>query len=536
MRRTVPRDRAATNPEGVVHAVAYTRCSSLKQAEKESSIPAQKAEIQRRAGQDGAVVISWWEDDGISAKNMEDRPGLNSMLDWISAHRGEVQRLYCYDGKRLARNKAEMFAIRKDLHTSRVQLICIAQPSTDDAAANAIIESVWDGVAEAERINLAKVVRRGQKQTLIDGWWPYNKSPYGFRRIGEANARGSMRWKLVPDPEQAEVIAHVFDLYLGGKGSKAIAGVLDSEGIPSPSRPDQKKGIITGWVAKHVRGIIDSVAVWGAVDWEGEVLREDHHPAVITKALWEEAQRVSSARHRTPSALASLNTSKSEHGLFRPWIKCGTCGGPMNLNRGGSPTERIWYYGCVSHMRSKQTCPGISVRADVLDDALMDTIEKDILTEERVRSMIEEALARMTADAGGEVRERRALLEARIKELSGRLARITNAVADGSLAMEDVSALSSPLRREREDAREQFALLPEPKPVPTIEEVNPEKFRERITAAWRSTEITARRKALDRLIVEVRLEPGLARVLYSWKTELDTYTYGGPLGGPEGVW
>lgn len=522
----------------VVHAVAYLRCSSERQAVKESSIPAQRADIERRSKQDGAVVVRWFEDDGISGKNVEERPGMNAMLDWISAHKGEVQRLYCYDGKRMARNKAEMFAIRMDLRKAKVQLVALSQPAVEDEAANAILESVWDGIAEAERIQLAKVVRRGQRQTLVDGYWPYNKVPYGYRRIGVANSRGATRQKLVVDPEQAEVVRRVYALYVAGDGQRGVASKLTDEGVKPPSRVDLEKSRDIGWRSKHVHNIVCDPTYYGAVSWDDEVINETHHDGIVSKETWEQAQKLAKARRRMPreeteTSLRSMNSGK-EHGLFRPWLKCGTCGGSMILNRGGTPKNRVWYYACRTRQENKSACTGLTVRADALDEAILTTIETAILTPDRVRAIIEDAIQMMMQDAGGELRERRKVLEARVKDLSTRLGRLAQAIADGSMELQDVSTLSAPLRKQREEARGELEALPEPKPVPTVDEVNPEAFRQRILGSWRANDIAVRRKAMDRIVNEIRLEPGKATIRYSWKVEPDAYTYQEPLGPSKG--
>jgi hypothetical protein len=98
--------------------------------------------------------------------------------------------------------------------------------------------------------------------------------------------------------------------------------------------------------------------------------------------------------------------------------------------------------------------------------------------------------------------------------------------------MEDVALHSAPLRKIREAAREQLAALPEPKPIPTVDEVDPEAFRRHVLEAWRSKDIRVQRKALARLIDEVTLLPGKAVVRYSWKTDADAYTYQEPYGPP----
>lgn len=92
--------------------------------------------------------------------------------------------------------------------------------------------------------------------------------------------------------------------------------------------------------------------------------------------------------------------------------------------------------------------------------------------------------------------------------------------------------MSKPLRQQREQLQAELDALPQPKPVPNIEDVNPEAIREHILSTWLSEDIVVARKAIDRIVDEVRLEPGKAIVAYSWKAEPGVYTVGGPHGGP----
>ncbi len=518
--------------EGPVRAVAYIRCSSDRQARQESSLPAQRAEINARAAADGASVLKWFEDDGISGKNVEDRPGMEELLAYVAAHRADIDRMYVYDSKRMARNKADAFAIRLQLRKAGVKLVALAQPSVEDEAANALLESVWDGVAEMERIDLARVVRRGQRQSLIDGWWPYPRPPYGFRIVGAETTRGARRFRLEPDPDTSDVVRKVFALYLAGNGSKNIASILDREGLSPPSRADTPKQRVQGWRAKHVKLIVENPACWGAGCWDGEVVNERHHAAIVPRETWEEAQKLATARARTPSELSSLNTAKSEHGVFRPWLRCGECGGTMLLNRGGTPQRRIWYYTCSTRAQNNASCRGLTAKADELDAALVDTIESDVLDLGNIRRLIESSIAQMSEGANRELAERRATLEKRIEEVSAEMARLTIAISRGVLDVEDARPLTEPLRRRRDELRAELGALPSPQRIPTVDEVNPDRFRQRVAERWRSKDVTVQRKALDRLLVEVVLKPGTALIRYAWKAVPPGYTYQDPDGPP----
>jgi hypothetical protein len=225
-----------------------------------------------------------------------------------------VDLAYVYDFRRMDRNKEDAYLIRKSLRAAKVRLIAITQPSVADEGANALMESVYDGIAEMERLYLARVVERGQEQAIRDGWWPYRLPPYGYRIIGQANQRGSNRFKLLPDPDTSEVVKRIFQLQAEGSGHKGIAATLDREGIPSPGNPETK-GIIGGWKPKHVKGIIEDERYTGVALWDGEVVNDAHHAAIIDRATYDNAQKL----WRTGARMTSACSARVLTGL---WWKC----------------------------------------------------------------------------------------------------------------------------------------------------------------------------------------------------------------------
>lgn len=59
---------------------------------------------------------------------------------------------------------------------------------------------------------------------------------YGYRKDPADHSR------LLPDPEAAAVVRHIFSLYLQGYGTARIAHILNAEGVPPPSVYRQQHG------------------------------------------------------------------------------------------------------------------------------------------------------------------------------------------------------------------------------------------------------------------------------------------------------
>lgn len=515
-------------------AVGYLRCSGEKQAKKDSSLPGQQREIERQAERDGASIVKWFTDDGISGKFLEARDAMNEMLAYLEKHKGNIDFAYVYDASRMARNRKDAIFIRDECERLKVKLVSVAQPDTDDEATNIMLHGLWDGMAHAQSVKLGKDVKRGLRQALSQGLWPWSdKTPYGYRRTEERNARGALRFRLAVSEEQAPVVRYIFDLYFAGLGFKAIAARLTDEGVAPPSRSDvPKERLADCWRSKHVQRILGGAPIYyGSIDCEGELF--PIVDGIVSKETWDRARALAGVRLRKKSTVATFGAGKvSDHGVLRPWLRCAGCEGSIAVVRGGHEGHRHFYYTCRTRQENKAACPGISCRTDMLDDIVLTAIERDVLTAAKVRALIEDTLERMRTDAGGEVVERRAVLDARLKELDRKIRTTAMQVTDGLIEADDAKAMNAPLLVERDAARAELKNLPVPEAVPTIDEIDADAFREDIAQQYRAAEVGIRRTALDRIITEIRLEPGVARLFYAWKDAGSPEPYQEPPGPP----
>lgn len=103
---------------------------------------------------------------------------------------------------------------------------------------------------------------------MSEGRHQGGRVPYGYRVVDggpHANpkkaAEGGRLRVLVVDEEPAEVVRRIFSEYIDGNGDRAIANMLNREGIPCPSamRPEQNRHrLAEGWQGSTVRAILDN--------------------------------------------------------------------------------------------------------------------------------------------------------------------------------------------------------------------------------------------------------------------------------------
>src|SRR5262249_49682284 len=101
---------------------------------------------------------------------------------------------------------------------------------------------IMQGFDGYERDKLKRESRRGMRENASQGFRNGGKAPYGYCFAHEphpnpARAKaGEHKSRLVPDPEQAPVVALIFESWaIKGLGAPAIAARLDAAGVPCPT-------------------------------------------------------------------------------------------------------------------------------------------------------------------------------------------------------------------------------------------------------------------------------------------------------------
>src|SRR5262245_44187510 len=83
----------------LVPAVGYLRMSSMKQ---DTSIPAQRVEVERYAEAHGYQILRWYTDEGISGSESDRRDGFQRLMQDASTKQ-DFQVILCWDQDRFSR-------------------------------------------------------------------------------------------------------------------------------------------------------------------------------------------------------------------------------------------------------------------------------------------------------------------------------------------------------------------------------------------------------------------------------------------------
>lgn len=334
-------------------AVVYARYSSHGQ--KEQSIEGQIAAAKAYAEARGYTIIHEYVDRAMTGRN-DNRDEFQRMLSDTAKKQFRVIILWKVD--RFGRNREEITFNKYRCKKNGVRVEYVAE-SVPDSPEGVILESVLEGMAEYYSLQLAQNVKRGiyesaKKHHVIGG-----KAPLGYL-IGENK-------EFVIDPKTAPVVKQIYDMYASGATTTEITTVLNQKGYrTSLGKKFTKNGLNT--ILKNEKYI-------GRYKYKDLIDDKDAIPAIVDKEIFYKVQDMLKVNKRMPSHKWSYSDYLLTDKLF-----CGKCGSPMVGESGfGKLGVKYNYYNCIKKRREK-SCDKKTVRADWLEELVINQIIKEILS------------------------------------------------------------------------------------------------------------------------------------------------------------
>ncbi|MEU4806619.1 recombinase family protein [Actinosynnema sp. NPDC023587] len=388
--------------DGIGPVAAYGRCSTEDNQDPETSRGWQFGNARKFVGPFGGTVVEEFFDIGQSRSVPWERRGdaarlLAALKDphrgWNAVVVGEGTR--CWFGNQFSLVAPKFAAYGVDLWVPELGGKFDARNPS-----HKMLMSVLGGMSESERQHVQARVRAAMDaQVVNEGRHQGGRAPYGYNVVDggphpnpRKAAEGFRLRMLAVDEPSAEVVRRIFAEYLDGNGDRAVAAILNREGIPCPSlrRPDQNRHrLADGWQGSTVRAILENprytgYAVFGR--WtRHEVLldpddvaaghvtrfrrsspdrvvrsRRPAHPAIVSVETFTEAHLLRRTRAaggmRGIAKLERTRTAGKRSYPLRGLIRCAVCRRKMQ----GEPVRKGTYYRCTA----RTLAPGSPALAD----------------------------------------------------------------------------------------------------------------------------------------------------------------------------
>lgn len=261
------------------------------------------------------------------------RPGMMSLLAYLSAQPGKPYLVIFDDLKRFARDTEFRIKLRRELAQRGARIECL-NFNFEDSPEGRFVETIIAAQGQLEREQNRRQVVQKMKARVEKGYYVFHP-PVGYRY-----ARNLEHGKLlVRDEPLASIITEVLEGFASGRFSSQS----EVKRFLEP-KPDFPKSSASGDVrVTKVRDILERPTYAGYVEapnW-GVSLRKGFHEALIDYATHE---RVLARLHGTlqPPARKDIN----EDFPLRDFVLCDDCGEPMTSCWSKGRNRHYAYYLC----------------------------------------------------------------------------------------------------------------------------------------------------------------------------------------------
>lgn len=201
-----------------LRAAGYTRVSGKHQVEGES-LQIQKEKIERYAQAFDYQITKIYSDEGISGKNIKDRPALLELLSDAEAGIFDIVIIYCLD--RFGRNSIELQQNYENLKKYKVELASCKERMDFSTHQGKFYYQMLAAMAEMERNNIKERMYSGKYAAAKKGIPPTPRLPFARTYDRKKN-----KWRL--DNHKANIIREAASKYINGESLMDIADYITS--------------------------------------------------------------------------------------------------------------------------------------------------------------------------------------------------------------------------------------------------------------------------------------------------------------------
>ena len=383
----------------------YVRVSTEEQAQEGYSIRAQEEKLRDYARIKDWLVFKIYMDEGISGKNITERPAINEMIEDIKS--GHVENVLVFKIDRLTRSTADLITLIDLFNEHDCAFNSLTESIDTHSATGRMFIKIIGIFAEFERENIAERVRTGFERKVKEGYsLATNFVSYGYdKKKGE-------KIQTINEKE-AVIVREVFDMFLNRHMPyHKIANNLNSRNIPTKNN--------SIWQAKSIRYLLRNCNYKGYVRY---AMHDDKrnfevkglHEPIISEELYDETQELI----KNMSVKVYKKHPKEEN-CFSGIAFCGICGKKM-ISHGDYKKDEAGYsspanYRCPSRLYKK--CTASDVRHTKAEDAFIQYINdiEDFDTLDEVQLAMKQEIKTQNLELLSDLKKQYGKLERKAKE------------------------------------------------------------------------------------------------------------------------
>lgn len=346
----------------MVNTGIYVRVSTEEQAQEGYSIRAQEQKLKDYARIKDWGVYNIYADEGISGKNIVDRPAINSLIDDIK--NGKVNNVLVFKIDRLTRNTADLITLINLFNEYDCAFNSLSESIDTKTASGRMFVKIIGIFAEFERENIIERTKIGFERKVREGYTLATRVPsYGYdRKIGE-------KVQTINETE-AIIVREVFDMFTNQHLSfLEISDILNKRKIPT------KENAV--WHSRTIKNMLTNCNYIGKVryatkDEKRHFETEGVHDPIISQELYEKTQNLIK-KIKTKS----YTKRPKEENYFSGVLFCSKCGGRLVTHGSYRKNDKGEMIGSNSYRCSnyiKHTCNASNVSHNRVERAFINYI------------------------------------------------------------------------------------------------------------------------------------------------------------------
>lgn len=208
-------------------------------------------------------------------------------------------------------------------------------------------------MSRREYKTIKRRMQAGRVASVKEGNFICSSAPYGYKKINPEPKVHTL--EIVP--EEAKIVQKIYNMYLSGKGPRAIATELNNLLI----RP--QKSLL--WEKVSIRKILTNPVYAGKIQWRDKntiIISNGLHEAIISPSMWNMTQERIKSR-----PLANLKPQTEMVNYYHNVLYCENCGHQMKYRPTGGGIMLCRYNQCRGKV--------VSSSIKKIDDMLMLSID-----------------------------------------------------------------------------------------------------------------------------------------------------------------
>jgi len=356
--------KSSTN-DAALRTGIYVRVSTDEQVQEGFSIRAQTDKLKSYALLKDWQIYDVYTDEGISGKNIVDRPAINRLIDDIND--GKVNNVLVFKVDRLTRSTKNLLELVELFEESNCAFNSLTESIDTDTPSGRMFLKIIGIFAEFERENLVSRLKLGFERKAKEGYTlASSKISYGYEK-----AKGQKVQTILPD--EARIVEEIFEMYVNTNESmNGIARILNQRNIPT-------KMNATAWNVTTIRHILANPTYIGKVRYsladENRYFEADgHHERILSDEMFQLAQE------KIANIPQYSRTKKpKENNYYCGVLVCYCCGGKFTThNYKVKSGETKGSYRCSNKARYKNydiACKSPEVGHETMETAFLEYIE-----------------------------------------------------------------------------------------------------------------------------------------------------------------